>query len=519
MSETLAPRDHDGLEAALVELARSRQFRRPRKGYDRNYRGGVTRDEILAAHAELGEALDDFARRADADLAALLQQELLRHRRRLRGAQGARGEPRLPRPPAAGARPRARPRRRARGAAAPLHATSSSTSSRTPIRSRPRFSCCSRAPIPRVAQLARGDAGARQALRRRRPEAVDLSVPPGRRRHLPGGEGAPGRAAARPWSSCRSSFRAVPAVQRLVNAAFAPRMVEDHATLQSGYVPLAAVSRGARRASRAWWRCPCRGPYGRWGLTKTAIDESLPDAVAAFVHWLVEESGWRVTERDRPGEDLPVAAAARVPAVPPLHPMGRRRHAALRRGARGARDPAHARRRQVVPPARGGREPAHGPHRHRVAGRRAGRLRRPARAAVRGGRRGAARVPRARRRACIRSACRPPESGERMAPASGPRGRTGSGCSASCIAGATCVPSRRRSPRSSRRRGRTRRSSCVRPASGRSPTCSGSRSWRATGRRRAGSRSAASSSSSPTRATATPPRRPSWRRGARASAS
>ena len=76
VSETLAPRDHDGLESGLVELARSRQFRRPRKGYDRNYRGGVTRDEILAAHAELGEALEDFARRADADLAALLQQEL-----------------------------------------------------------------------------------------------------------------------------------------------------------------------------------------------------------------------------------------------------------------------------------------------------------------------------------------------------------------------------------------------------------------------------------------------------------
>ena len=52
---------------------------------------------------------------------------------------------------------------------------------------------------------------------------------------------------------------------------------------------------------------PVPRPYGRWGLTKTAIDESLPDAVAAFVRWLVEESGWRVTERERPGEDLPVA--------------------------------------------------------------------------------------------------------------------------------------------------------------------------------------------------------------------
>src|SRR6185369_1246653 len=53
---------------------------------------------------------------------------------------------------------------------------------------------------------------------------------------------------------------------------------------------------------------PVPKPYGRWGLTKMAIDESLPDAVGAFVRWLVEDSGWRVTERERPGEDLPVAA-------------------------------------------------------------------------------------------------------------------------------------------------------------------------------------------------------------------
>src|SRR4029453_17322102 len=38
---------------------------------------GVTRDEILAAHAELLAALEVFAREADADLAALVQQALL----------------------------------------------------------------------------------------------------------------------------------------------------------------------------------------------------------------------------------------------------------------------------------------------------------------------------------------------------------------------------------------------------------------------------------------------------------
>src|SRR5262249_1583669 len=36
------------------------------------------------------------------------------------------------------------------------------------------------------------------------------------------------------------------------------------------------------------------------------IEESLPDAIAAFVDWLVVRSGWTVTERERPDERVPV---------------------------------------------------------------------------------------------------------------------------------------------------------------------------------------------------------------------
>ena len=75
--ERVAPRDHDGLEAALIALLGERTFKSPHKGHPRSYRGGVTRDEILAAHAELLAALEVFAREADADLAALVQQALL----------------------------------------------------------------------------------------------------------------------------------------------------------------------------------------------------------------------------------------------------------------------------------------------------------------------------------------------------------------------------------------------------------------------------------------------------------
>jgi ATP-dependent exoDNAse (exonuclease V) beta subunit len=75
--ERVAPRDHDGIEAALIDLLRERTFKSPHRGHPRNYRGSVTRDEILAAHGELLAALEAFVREADAELAALVQQSLL----------------------------------------------------------------------------------------------------------------------------------------------------------------------------------------------------------------------------------------------------------------------------------------------------------------------------------------------------------------------------------------------------------------------------------------------------------
>ena len=70
--------DLDELDAALVELAHNNKpFRRPRGGSDRHYQGGVTRTDILREHGLLLAALDEFERDAGADLAALLQTELL----------------------------------------------------------------------------------------------------------------------------------------------------------------------------------------------------------------------------------------------------------------------------------------------------------------------------------------------------------------------------------------------------------------------------------------------------------
>ncbi|HLK12415.1 MAG TPA: UvrD-helicase domain-containing protein [Candidatus Binatia bacterium] len=102
------------------------------------------------------------------------------------------------------------------------------------------------------------------------------------------------------------SFRAVPDLQEAVNAAFAPRL-RGESPSQAGYVPLAPC-RAAVSTQPALVALPVPAPYGAFGrITDAAIEESLPDAVGAFVEWLARESGWTVTERERPADRVPLA--------------------------------------------------------------------------------------------------------------------------------------------------------------------------------------------------------------------
>ena len=304
VSEPLGSRDYDGLEAGLVDLARSRQFTRPRKGFDRNYHI-VSRGEVIAAHEQLCRDLEDFAMRADADLAALLQKELfatvdayeayktragcldfldllVRTRNLVRDRADVRGD------------------LQSRFThifvdefqdTDPLQAeillllsgADAAISRWRDVTPAPGKLFVVGDPKQSIYRFRRADVGIYQEvkslLRERGAAVLDLT----------------------------SSFRAVPSVQRLLNAAFGPRMVEDRKTLQAGYVPLAPF-RPERDTQPSVVALPVPRPYGRWGLTKSAIEQSLPDAVGAFVHWLLNDSGWRVTERDRPNEELPVAA-------------------------------------------------------------------------------------------------------------------------------------------------------------------------------------------------------------------
>ena len=98
------------------------------------------------------------------------------------------------------------------------------------------------------------------------------------------------------------SFRATPEIQALVNAAFAPLMAAESPT-QPAYAALEAY-RADYPAQPAIVALPVPSPYGDYGrIVKWRIDESLPEAIAAFVKWLVGESGWTVTERESAGRE------------------------------------------------------------------------------------------------------------------------------------------------------------------------------------------------------------------------
>lgn len=102
------------------------------------------------------------------------------------------------------------------------------------------------------------------------------------------------------------SFRSVPAIQEVVNAAFKPVMTES--LTQANYVPL-KPSRKDVETQPAFIALPVSHPYNDYGkVTNIRIDESLPNDVAAFVNWLINESGWTVTERGQSDERVPLKA-------------------------------------------------------------------------------------------------------------------------------------------------------------------------------------------------------------------
>jgi ATP-dependent exoDNAse (exonuclease V) beta subunit len=113
------------------------------------------------------------------------------------------------------------------------------------------------------------------------------------------------------------SYRSVPAIQQFVNAAFRGEMVESEIALQPAYIPL-SPHRPPVDVQPAVVALPVPNPYptysmqGRLQASAKAIEGSLPDAIGAFIAWLVDEkNGWTVVEAQ--------GATERRVAVQPRH--------------------------------------------------------------------------------------------------------------------------------------------------------------------------------------------------------
>lgn len=306
-------RDDDALEAALLELARDRHAQRPRTGSSRQYGAGVDRAAVRAAHEVVRDTLAAFAEAAEADLAACLQQELqvcLEGYEALKQAAGALDFVDLllrTRTLLAGNRAvRADFQQRFRRIFVDefqdtdpmqaeilllLAADDPDVTDWRTARLEPGKLFIVGDPKQAIYRFRRADVGTYWAVRRQ-----VLAQPQARACYL------------------RTCFRLVPSLQHAVNAAFAPVMQGQVEEEQASYVALEPV-RSDPRDQPTLVALPVPRPYGMRYISGPQIEASLPDAVGAYVAWLVQDSGWMVAERGPDGVEHRVPVQARHVAL------------------------------------------------------------------------------------------------------------------------------------------------------------------------------------------------------------
>lgn len=289
-------RDYDGIEALLVELAANRSFTKPRSGTGADYADGVARSHVLERHTKVVDMLRRFTKVADADLAALLQQELQAVIERYGALKADAGyldfvdlllkaRDLLTRHESVR---HAAQRRFARvfvdefQDTDPLQAeiilllSANDPDEREWRRVTPAPGKLFIVGDPKqsIYRFRRADVGIYEEVKRQLERAGVASV------------------------ALTTSFRAVPAIQRLVNRSFAPVMSAARAGggPAAAYVPL-SPHRSGIETQPAVVALPVPRPYGYYRVAAKAIDTSMPQAVGAFIDWLVRQSGWTVTQR------------------------------------------------------------------------------------------------------------------------------------------------------------------------------------------------------------------------------
>lgn len=304
-AERARPRDYDGLEATLVQIASEglyKRVREPRKG-SAQYNPQVKRDDILGLIAQLFAEVDIFTRNASSDLAAMLQVELgdtVGLYQALKERTGKLDFLDL------------------LIKARDLLVQSSSVRSHFQERFTHIFVDEFQDTDPLQAEilllLSANDRGTtdwrkvnpipgklfivgdpKQAIYRFRRADIGTYEEVKRMLLTSGAE----------LLQLSTSFRSLPSIQAMINRAFKPHMDGDREKLQAAYVPLSPFRQeyGQQPSIVA---LPVPRPY-RKRFSMQAVDESLPDAIAAFIAWLLEKSGWTVAKPGNLSEFVPIS--------------------------------------------------------------------------------------------------------------------------------------------------------------------------------------------------------------------
>jgi ATP-dependent helicase/nuclease subunit A len=291
-AESAGPRDYDSLEGLLLKLGRD--LRRDLKKGSGEYAGGVGREELILRRDELLRRIEEFRQRADADLAVELREEM-------RGLVEEYNE---------------RKRR-----AGKLDFVDLLISVRNLVRDQAdvrhylqdRFTHLfvdefqDTDPLQaEILLLLASDDRHETDWRRVTPAAGKLFLVGDPKQSIYKFRRADIVLYRRVCETLRDrgvgfvklnrSFRSVRNIQQLVNAAFEAEMTGDVESGQADWAPLEEHRADAAKYPSAIV-LPVPRPY-KSRLAKEAVNKCLPDAVAAFIAWLVAESGWGFRARD-----------------------------------------------------------------------------------------------------------------------------------------------------------------------------------------------------------------------------
>lgn len=294
----------DELEAQFVELLKALRRKHYLKGRGTSYARGLERETMLAARDQLVAALEDFDRRAGAELASLLRDELWQV---LDGYEQAKQ--------AAGRvdfldllvrsrdllRDHAEVRRNLQTAFS--HVFVDEFQDTDPLQAEILLLLAADDPTETDWRQTRPLPGKlflvgdpKQSIYRFR--RADVLLYQGIREQLE--EAGVGLVVL------RRSFRSIRPLQRAINLAFGAHMQEDRRAGQPAYVALDG-DREAPASQPSLVALPVPAPFGWSRPSGRSIDASLPVATCAFVDWLIHHSGWTVVDPEDRSRRVPIA--------------------------------------------------------------------------------------------------------------------------------------------------------------------------------------------------------------------